>query len=74
VHLADDPLRAVADGAASQIAAALNPGNGNGAEVVPLPGRGQKPAERAKTSAYCPKLTVPPQALELRFLAKKRHS
>ena len=43
-HLADDPLRAVADRAAGHIAAAMNSGNGNGAEIVPLPGRGQKPA------------------------------
>jgi integrase len=41
-HLNDDPVRAVADRAAGQIAAAMNSGNGNSAEVVPLPGRGQK--------------------------------
>ena len=34
-HLADDPLKAVADKTAGQIAAAMNNGNG-GAEVVPL--------------------------------------
>jgi len=37
-HLADDPLKAVADKTASQIAAAMDNGNG-GAEVVNLPKR-----------------------------------
>ncbi len=37
-HLADDPLRAVADKAAGRIAAAMKTGNG-GAEVVDLPKR-----------------------------------
>ena len=37
-HLADDPLKAVADKTAAQIAAAMNNGNG-GAEVVDLPQR-----------------------------------
>ena len=37
-HLADDPLRAVADRTASAIAAAMNVGNGGG-EVVELPKR-----------------------------------
>ena len=37
-HLADDPLKAVADKTAGRIAAAMRSGNG-GAEVVELPKR-----------------------------------
>ena len=38
-HLADDPLRAVADRTSAHIAAAMNSGDKGGAEVVALPKR-----------------------------------
>ncbi len=38
-HLSDDPVRAVADRAASSIAAAMNSKQGGKAQVVPLPAR-----------------------------------